>query len=97
MRRYAVEKGDAIDRFEVSWLVPAGADRNALPLLVARALRAFVDGYVAVLLPAYLLALGFGVWQVGLISTATLWRCGVPFVRLAKWTSEAGSLIIQPI
>ena len=42
-------------------LVPAGADRSALPLLAARALRAFTDGYVAVLLPAYLLALGLDV------------------------------------
>lgn len=41
-------------------------------LLAARGLRAFVDGYVAVLLPAYLLALGFGTWEVGLFSTATL-------------------------
>jgi MFS family permease len=30
------------------------------------------DGYVAVLLPAYLLALGFGQFSVGLISSATL-------------------------
>ena len=29
-------------------------------LLTARSLRAFADGYVAVLLPAYLLALGYG-------------------------------------
>ena len=41
-------------------------------LLVGRGLRACVDGYVAVLLPAYLLALGMGIWEVGLLSTATL-------------------------
>lgn len=41
-------------------------------LLAARALRAFADGFVAVLLPAYLLALGFGQIEVGLLSTATL-------------------------
>lgn len=41
-------------------------------LLVARALRAFVDGFVCVLLPAYLLALGLGAWQVGVLSAATL-------------------------
>ncbi|MEQ1888545.1 MAG: hypothetical protein ABL951_05110, partial [Alphaproteobacteria bacterium] len=33
------------------------------------ALRGFVDGYVAVLLPAYLLALGLQVWAVGVLST----------------------------
>ncbi|MDR6537071.1 MFS transporter [Variovorax soli] len=41
-------------------------------LLIGRSLRAFADGYVAVLLPAYLLALGFGQIDVGLLSTATL-------------------------
>ena len=53
-------------------LLPAGVDPAVLPLLVGRALRAFTDGYVAVLLPAYLLALGFGQLDVGLLSTATL-------------------------
>ena len=41
-------------------------------LLVARALRGFADGAVAVLLPAHLLALGFGQFQVGLLSSTTL-------------------------
>ena len=41
-------------------------------LLVARALRAFVDGFICVLLPAYLLALGMGAFEVGVLSTATL-------------------------
>ncbi len=42
------------------------------PLLAARALRGFADGFIAVLLPAYLLALGLGPLAVGFISTATL-------------------------
>jgi MFS family permease len=49
-----------------------GADPGILPVLIARALRAFADGYVAVLLPAYLLALGLGELHVGLLSSATL-------------------------
>ncbi|MBS1211564.1 MAG: hypothetical protein H6R26_180 [Proteobacteria bacterium] len=53
-------------------LLPGGVDRAVLPILVARAVRAFADGYVAVLLPAYLLALGFETWQVGVLATATL-------------------------
>jgi MFS family permease len=53
-------------------LLPAGTDPAVLPLLVARGLRAFADGYVAVLLPAYLLALGYGQLDVGFLSTATL-------------------------
>ena len=53
-------------------LPPAGVDRSALLLLVARSLRGICDGFVAVLLPAYLLSLGFGKLTVGLIGTATL-------------------------
>jgi MFS family permease len=53
------------------WLVPAGADAAAAPLLAGRALRA-ADGYVPVLLPAYLLGLGLGSFDVGLLSSATL-------------------------
>jgi MFS family permease len=54
------------------FFLPAGVDRKVLPILAGRALRAFADGYIAVLLPAYLLALGFGSLEVGFISTATL-------------------------
>jgi MFS family permease len=54
------------------WLLPRGVDASAGRLLVARALRGFADGYVAVLLPAYLLALGFGQFDVGLLSSTTL-------------------------
>ena len=53
-------------------LLPAGVDVAVAPLLVGRALRAFADGYVAVLLPAYLLALGFDQFDVGVLSTSTL-------------------------
>ena len=41
-------------------------------LLIARALRDFGDGFVAVLLPVYLLALGLSPFQVGLVATAAL-------------------------
>lgn len=53
-------------------MLPAGADASALPLLIGRGLRGFCDGFIAVLLPAYLLALGFGQLDVGLVSSATL-------------------------
>jgi len=53
-----------------------GADTAADPvvgrLILARALRGFADGFVAVILPAYLLALGFGQFEVGLLSSTTL-------------------------
>ena len=54
------------------WLLPRGAAPDAWRMLAARALRALGDGFMAVLLPAYLLALGLGQFEVGLISTATL-------------------------
>ncbi len=54
-------------------------------LLAARGLRAFVDGYVAVLLPAYLLALGFGTFEVGLVSTATLLGSAIATMAVGAW------------
>jgi MFS family permease len=53
-------------------LFPTTADANARKVLIARALRAVADGYVSILLPAYLLALGLDAFQVGMVSTATL-------------------------
>jgi MFS family permease len=48
----------------------AAADTRRI--LVARSLRAFGDGYVAVLLPVHLSLLGYGALAIGAISTATL-------------------------
>ena len=53
-------------------LVPAGTSPDGQVLLLARAVRAFGDGFVSIVLPAYLLALGLGDLQVGAIATATL-------------------------
>lgn len=41
-------------------------------LCLARALRDFGDGFVAILLPVYLAALGFDAIQIGLVATAAL-------------------------
>ncbi|HEY3058390.1 MAG TPA: MFS transporter [Chloroflexota bacterium] len=53
-------------------LLPAGTTDDAILLLVARAVRAFGDGFVSVLLPVYLLGLGFDAVAVGALSTSTL-------------------------
>ena len=53
-------------------LFPPTADANARRLIVARGLRAVADGYVSVLLPAYLLALGLDAFEVGVLAAATL-------------------------
>jgi len=63
-------------------------------LLVGRGLRAFVDGYVAVLLPAYLLALGYGTWQVGLLSTATLLGSAFATLALGAWGHRASPRLL---
>jgi len=46
-------------------------------ILIARGLRAFGDGYVSLLLPLYLLELGYGPLEVGIIATATLLGSGL--------------------
>jgi MFS family permease len=46
-------------------------------ILFAKGIRAFGDGFVSVLLPVYLLGLGLGALQVGIIATATLLGSGV--------------------
>ena len=46
-------------------------------ILTARAVRAFGDGYVSLLLPLYLLELGYGPLEVGVIATATLIGSGL--------------------
>src|SRR5262245_52093666 len=53
-------------------LFPATSDANARRLIAARGLRAVADGYVSVLLPAYLLALGLDAFEVGVLAAATL-------------------------
>lgn len=69
--RDAVGAGSLAERLS-HWALPPGIDRTARLLLISRGLRGFCDGFVAVLLPAYLLALGLGKVDVGLIGTATL-------------------------
>jgi len=52
--------------------MPPGATADALRVLAARGLRAFGDGFVALLLPIYLVELGFSALAIGAIVTSTL-------------------------
>jgi MFS family permease len=56
-------------------------------IFVAKGLRGFGDGFVSLLLPAYLIALGFTPLQVGVIATTTLLGSGIStlFVGLHAW------------
>ena len=77
-------------------LVPRGADAAAWPLLVARSLRAFADGVVALVLPAYLLAIGLGTFEVGVLSTATLLGSALATLALGAWGHRfAGASLLR--
>src|SRR5262249_39338140 len=52
--------------------MPSGTSGDALRVLAARGVRAFGDGFVALLLPIYLVELGFSALAVGAIVTSTL-------------------------
>jgi MFS family permease len=58
-------------------LTNAAALTNVQRVLIAKGLRSFGDGFVSLLLPAYLLALGFTPLQVGVIATTTLLGSGI--------------------
>lgn len=60
-------------------------------LLAARALRAFADGYVAILLPTYLLALGLAAWQVGVLATSTLLGSALATLAVGAWGHKVAS------
>lgn len=54
-------------------------------MLLSRSLRAVADGFMAVLLPAYLLELGFGTFEVGVIATATLLGSALATLAVGTW------------
>jgi len=62
----------AIPRVRRFQILPDGASGDAAVLLRTRAVRAFGDGFVSVLLPLQLTTLGLTTAQIGFIVTATL-------------------------
>src|SRR5215831_8804798 len=52
--------------------LPPLASADAVRVLAARGVRAFGDGYVALLLPIYLVELGYSALAIGAIVTSTL-------------------------
>src|SRR5438270_1995187 len=53
-------------------LLPRALSRDARRLLFGKSLRAFADGLVSIVLPVYLLRLGYSAFGVGAIVTSTL-------------------------
>ena len=49
-----------------------GGRSDVFYLYAARAARGFGDGFAAIILPAYLLEIGFNPFQIGIIATAAL-------------------------
>jgi MFS family permease len=60
-------------------------DPDLRRVLLARSLRAFGDGYVAILLPFYLVRLGFEPTAVGAITTATLLGSAAATLALGRF------------
>jgi MFS family permease len=78
---------------------PAERRSNAVLLrrvLWVRGLRAFADGFVSLLLPVYLMSLGMGPFEVGVIATATLLGSGVLtlLTGLYAWRFSYRSLLL---
>jgi hypothetical protein len=48
---------------------------DVVNLYAARAARGFGDGFAAIILPAYLLEIGFNPFQIGLVATSALLGC----------------------
>jgi len=65
--------------------VIAAIPSEARRLIAGRAIRAFVDGFIAILLPVYLVALGYDTIRVGLLSTATLLGSALTTLAVGKW------------
>jgi MFS family permease len=61
---------------------PVTRSHSTRPVVVARAIRAFADGFASVLLARYLQTLGFSGFQIGAIVTATLLGSAV----ITLWT-----------
>ncbi|MCW5748615.1 MAG: MFS transporter [Alphaproteobacteria bacterium] len=56
--------------------------------MLARALRAFADGLVSVLLPLHLLRLGYSAFDVGVIATATLLGSALLTLAVGLWSAR---------
>ncbi|MBU0917755.1 MAG: MFS transporter [Gammaproteobacteria bacterium] len=67
-----------------TWTPSSRQASNSL-ILFTRAIRAFADGYIAVLLPAFMLALGHSQWQIGLLSSVALMGSAILTMALGVW------------
>src|SRR6266511_865990 len=71
-------------------LLPRSATLTAKLILITRGVRSVADGCISVLLPAYLLALGFDALQVGVLTTATLLGSALLTLAVGFYGTQAG-------
>ena len=71
-------------------VLPLTATPTASLILITRGVRSVADGCIGVLLPAYLLALGFGAPQVGVLTTATLLGSALLTLAVGFYGTRAG-------
>src|SRR6266576_2366959 len=74
MNTREAEPSDIADPVSDKWwhLFPEGVPPDTRRLLLGKGLRAFTDGLVSIVLPVYLLRLGYSAFGVGAIVTSTL-------------------------
>ena len=70
--------------------LPPSATTTAKFILITRGMRAVADGCISVLLPAYLLALGFDALQVGVLTTATLMGSALLTLAVGLYGTRTG-------
>src|SRR5262245_23273382 len=75
-------------------LLPGSATGTARRILLARGLRAFADGFVSVLLPVYLLDVGFSATGVGVIATATLLGSALLTLAVGIWAGGISRTVL---
>ena len=90
-RRHDHDRADAVSVAPAAaWPLPAGVPSWVRRILIGRALRALADGCIAILLPAYLVALGLPLLDVGLLSTATLAGSAAATLGIGTWAHRIG-------
>ena len=71
-------------------IFPETATADARRTILAKGLRAVGDGYVSIVLPAYLLALGYDGFEIGALMTATLFGSAASVFLAGMITSRFG-------
>lgn len=70
--------------------LPSSATPTANLILITRGMRSVADDCISVLLPAYLLVLGFDAFRVGLLTTATLLGSALLTLAVGFYGSRVG-------